>query len=151
MKKENSQNSQETVNLQGGKKNFTIEELLIVIKGSKGIVSVVANKLDCAWSTAKIYIDQHEEAKQALSDENETILDFAESKLYKRIDGEDMTAIKFLLATKGKKRGYTERTELTGADGDVVKIENINTLEKCLDKMSEEDRAKYFELMDKIL
>lgn len=148
MKKEKKNNeSQETVNHDGGKKNFTVNELLIAINGSKGIVSVVANKLGCAWSTAKIYIDQHEETKQALSDENETILDFAESKLYKRIDSEDMTAIKFLLATKGKRRGYTERTELTGADGDPIRYESQDKLDKALSKMTD----KQIKAIEKLL
>jgi len=41
----------------------------------------------------------------------------AETGLYKAIrEGKDW-AIKYILSTKGKSRGYVERQEVTGADG----------------------------------
>ena len=44
-------------------------------------------------------------------------LDFAESQLHKQIQGGNTAATIFYLKTKGKKRGYVERQEITGAEG----------------------------------
>tara|TARA_B100000902_G_C27308081_1_gene916742 strand:- start:2708 stop:3064 length:357 start_codon:yes stop_codon:yes gene_type:complete len=44
-------------------------------------------------------------------------LDFAESQLHKQIKDGNTSATIFYLKTKGKKRGYVERQEITGAEG----------------------------------
>lgn len=56
----------------------------------------------------------------------EVFVDFAENALIRRIDAGDTTAIIFALKTKGKKRGYVERTELTGKEG--AAIEQVFTI-----------------------
>jgi hypothetical protein len=50
----------------------------------------------------------------------EVFIDFAENALNKRIQDGDTTAIIFALKTKGKKRGYVEKTETD------LKVEVIN-------------------------
>lgn len=45
-------------------------------------------------------------------DFEETFLDFAENKLAINIQNGDVASIIFFLKTKGKKRGYVERTEI---------------------------------------
>lgn len=55
--------------------------------------------------------------KEAVKELEELVIDFVEAHLHKRIKEGDTIATIFFLKTKGKKRGYVERTELTGADG----------------------------------
>ena len=100
----------------------TKASVLVAIKGSGGIVSIVAQRLGVQWNTAKKYIDKWEETKQAYTDEMEAILDLAEGKVYESIKEGNTQDAKWLLATKGKRRGFTERHELTGADGEDLKI-----------------------------
>ena len=45
------------------------------------------------------------------------------SQLHKQIKDGSTAATIFLLKTKGKKRGYVERQEITGADGYPTEIE----------------------------
>lgn len=87
------------------------------IQGSGGIISTIAKRLDVSWYTAKRYIDKWEECQRAYEDEQETILDMAEGTLLSSIKAGDVQSSKWLLSTKGKRRGFTERVETTGADG----------------------------------
>lgn len=57
--------------------------------------------------------------------------DRVESALMKRILAGDTTAIIFYCKTKLKSRGYTERTELTGADGEPLVKARVLTKEEA--------------------
>ena len=63
---------------------------------------------------------------QALADENESILDFTEGKAIERIKEGDGTMIRFMLATKGKKRGFTYDEKL---EADEAAEDNELTIE----------------------
>ena len=93
-------------------KKYTPDEVLAAIKGSHAIMTVIAARLGCVWHTAESYCRKWEVTKQALEDEKEEILDTAESVLYNAIQANDTQAAKWILATKGKNRGYSERQEI---------------------------------------
>jgi hypothetical protein len=57
----------------------------------------------------------------------EIMLDWGEHKLMERISKGDTLATMFLLKTKGKRRGYIEKTEVAH-EGDVVKQITVNVL-----------------------
>lgn len=92
-------------------KNFTKKQVKDAILDSHGIVSVIAKKLGCAWHTAESYIKKHN-LNQTLENENNKMIDFTESQLYKKIKMGDTTCIIFLLKTRAKNRGYIERQEV---------------------------------------
>lgn len=97
---------------------FTKERVLDAIKSSFGIMSRIAKNLDgCEWHTAEKYVNRWAETRQAFADEDERALDLSESKMIEQIAAGDGPMIRFHLATKGKRRGYTERTELSGPEG----------------------------------
>lgn len=54
---------------------------------------------------------------RAMEEIAEAELDFAEASLKKQIREGNTTATVFFLKTRGKARGYVERTEVTGRDG----------------------------------
>ena len=90
----------------GRKRILKKKELLEAIQGTYGIISTIAKRLHCNWHTVNNTIKLYPECMQALADENETVLDFTESKAIERIKDGDGAMIRFLLATKGRKRGY---------------------------------------------
>ena len=57
-----------------------------------------------------------------LTEAREDTLDFVESKLMKAIDDGNVTAMIFFLKTRGKSRGYSERSEF-GRAGDVEPVQ----------------------------
>jgi len=52
-----------------------------------------------------------------VAQERESLVDRAESKLMEAVDKGELKAVLFVLETMGKERGWTKRTEVTGADG----------------------------------
>jgi hypothetical protein len=101
-------------------KDFSKKKILAAIKDSGGITSNIADKLHCEWHTANKYVNRYAETKLAFNNECESLLDNAENVLYNLVAGGDFSAVKFLLSTKGKKRGYVEKSELETSQNIVV-------------------------------
>lgn len=59
-----------------------------------------------------------EELNEKMSDAEERLIDFSESKLMEQINAGNLTAIIFHLKTKGRSRGYVEQTDVNA---------NVNT------------------------
>jgi len=102
--------------------NFQKSEIKKAIQGSGGYISEIARRLKCDWHTADKYIKEFELTEDLLI-EDERATDRAEIKLMEAIEEGEIAAIIFRLKTKGKKRGYVERQEVTGAGGDKVIIQ----------------------------
>lgn len=81
------------------------------IRDSGAIMSTIAKRLGVEWHTAKRWCNSWEATKQALDDEEQKMLDLAESKLFSSIHSGNTQDAKWLLSTKGKHRGYSERHE----------------------------------------
>jgi len=94
--------------------------------GCMGIISTVASRLGCSWHTAKKYCTRETTpfitVALAFEVEAEKALDFTETQMFKQIQSGDGTMIRYLLSTKGKHRGYTERHEVagTGDKGQII-------------------------------
>lgn len=90
----------------------TKKRVLEALELSLGVVTDACKIAECPRSTFYNWCKEDEEFKAAVAEIQEVSLDFAESQLFKRIKGEDTTAIIFYLKTKGKKRGFIEKQEL---------------------------------------
>ena len=102
------------------KERYTVEQVCEAIRSQKGLLSMAANRLGCSYMTVWNYSQKYPEVKQAIEESKESMLDLAEGKLFQEINAGNMTAIIFFLKTKGKARGYSERQEITGAEGGPV-------------------------------
>ena len=110
----------------GRKKIVKEKELLAAIVESRGFYSVIAERLGVAWATVKSAIDESSAAQIAIKAEEEKTLDFVEGKAIARIKADDGAMIRFYLATKGKKRGYTYDEKLEADES--AEDSNINVV-----------------------
>ena len=93
------------------------ESMLKALEKSLGIVTVACKNSDVPRSTFYKWLNEDEDFAIAVKEIENIALDFAESQLHKQISENSTPATIFYLKTKGKKRGYIERQEITGADG----------------------------------
>ena len=110
----------------GRKKIVKEKELLAAIVDSRGFYSVIAERLGVAWATVKSAIEESSAAKLAIQAEEEKTLDFVEGKAIARIKADDGAMIRFYLATKGKKRGFTYEEKLEADEN--IENNNINVI-----------------------
>ena len=93
---------------------YTAEDIIQVVKGSKGVISAIATRLGVTRKTVYNYIDRYATVKQAIADERESMKDYAEGKLYQHIKEDNLTALIFYLKTQASDRGYVERLRIEG-------------------------------------
>jgi hypothetical protein len=120
------------------------ELMLKCLKQTMGIVSHACEKADTARASHYEWYNSDPEYAAQVDAINESCIDFAESKLMELIngakhevatakgevlqvqDGPNPTACIFYLKTKGKKRGYVEKSELdVGGNGINITIDSL--------------------------
>jgi hypothetical protein len=95
-----------------------------LIQEMNGNLTAVARRLGCSRKRLYRFIEQHPTLQDELTNARESMLDNAESVLYRKVlSGEDTTALIFFLKTQGYKRGYVEKHEHTGPDGSELKVQ----------------------------
>ena len=110
----------------GRKKSIKEKDLLAAIEDSNGFVTTIAARLHCSWHAADNAIKASALALQAIKDEEEKTLDFVEGKAIKKINEGDGAMIRFYLATKGKKRGFTYDEKMEADE--TAEDNNINVI-----------------------
>lgn len=120
-----------------GRDQLTARQLIDAMKGSGGIITTIANRVQCDWHTAKKYIEKYPTVKAAYEDECNKGLDLAESVVIQNIriaarqaqDAvEPVNAVdaKWYLNMKGSSRGYapTTRAEIAGPGGGPIETKS---------------------------
>lgn len=102
----------------------TDAQLKQAITDADGVLSEVARALGVDRKTVYNRIERSEDLQAAVDQARETLTDVAEYELGKAIRAGNMTAIIFHLkgSPTGRKRGYSERVEMTGADGGPIVV-----------------------------
>lgn len=106
------------------KESFTVKQVELALRQSGAIYTHAAQLLikatgkSCSPNTVKNMIKRYKHLAKVEKEINQATLDLAESKLITKINEGHLTAVIFYLKTKGKARGYIERAEITGRDGE---------------------------------
>jgi hypothetical protein len=102
--------------------HLTRKEVAQALIDSHGLVSVAAKVLgahrDSVYRALKRWPELHEVKAAATEDVN----DVAEHRLFQAIERGDPWAVQFYLKTKGKARGYVERSELDLRGVDLTQV-----------------------------
>ncbi len=102
------------------------KELITVIYKKQGILSQVAREMGVTLPTIYNYRDKYKSVAAAIISARDTfdveLVDEGEIKLREAVRNGEAWAVKYVLSTKGKRRGYVERQEITGADNEPLKI-----------------------------
>jgi hypothetical protein len=101
---------------------FKPQQVIDAIRRHHGMLTLAATALRCNRETVRNYAKRYPEVAEALRDERERVLDLAEMALFDAILRGEPWAICFYLKTQGKSRGYTERREITGQNGEATRI-----------------------------
>lgn len=86
--------------------------MLEALEKSLGVVTTAAKAIGIDRTTHYKWIENDVLYKEAVESISDLALDFAESQLHKQIQNGEVTSTIFYLKTKGKKRGYIERSEI---------------------------------------
>ena len=107
------------------------EAMLLALENSLGVVTVACKQSGTPRSTYYKWLKEDEQFAKDVKEIENIALDFAESQLHTQMKDGNTSATIFYLKTKGKRRGYIERSELDLTSGDEpIKINvNINGTE----------------------
>ena len=89
----------------------TKKALLDALEESLGVVTQACRAVGINRTSFYNYYNQDPKFRQAVDDIDNIALDFVETELHKQIRAGEVSSTIFYLKTKGKKRGYVERTE----------------------------------------
>lgn len=99
--------------------------MLLALQASLGIVTRAIDAMNkkgigIERKTHYNWMESDPEYAQAVREIDDVALDFGEASLVDQIRDRNTAATIFYLKTKGKSRGYIERQEITGKDGEAL-------------------------------
>ena len=102
--------------------------MIEALEKSLGVVTTAVKNVGIHRSTFYVWYNDDEDFKKEVDSIGDIAIDFAESQLHKQIQDGNSTSTIFYLKCKGKRRGYVERTEIVGVEGEptAFKIEIID-------------------------
>ena len=107
---------------EGGR--FTKEQVELALHESRGVKASAAARLGCSRQTVDNYLEKWPELAETMDAARAGLIDQAVSALVNDITNREsdghQRAYMFALRTLGKDEGFSERTEVTGADGEAL-------------------------------
>jgi hypothetical protein len=86
---------------------FTREDVQQALVASKGLVAATARRLGCAKQTVYNYLARFPDLQVLACEARQELLDIAEYRLFEAVERGEFKAVRLVLMTLGKDRGYT--------------------------------------------
>lgn len=99
--------------------------LLKSLQKNQGLVSTSCVEVGVSQEFYYWHYHKDEKFKAEVDLINEKVIDFAESKLYEKIQEGSEKSIHFLLRYRGRKRGYTDSIDITSDGKNITEIRLI--------------------------
>lgn len=100
---------------------LTQDQVIEALTRTKGMVFLAAKQLGCTYTTVYNYIRRYPAVAAAKELSEGQILDTAEIKLFEAVLNGEAWALSFVLKTKAKLRGYTERHDSSDGLTEIIK------------------------------
>jgi len=126
----------------------TKKRLLEELKLTRGIITTACSRVGISHTTYYKWVAEDEEFRDACKEVEIYQIGLIEEKLLNTIENDriprtQLDAVMFYLRTKGKNHGYSERQEITGADGkDLIQKTDLR-------KLTDEELVIYHSLHEK--
>jgi hypothetical protein len=128
-------------------RHHSTEEIVKAVTKARGLITVAARFLGCTPQAIRSRAKNEDEIRQAITNARDGFVDRAEEKLMAAVNKGQPWSISLVLKTLGKERGYVERGEITGANGEPLtrpdfsklSIEELKQLRELTVKMSSEE------------
>jgi len=101
------------------------ENMLDALKKTLGIVSSACIKAGISRGTHYNWLKEDYIYKSRVDEIAEMAIDFVETKMFEQVNNGDSGLIKYYLSTKGKNRGYVERTEQRQVDEEGKTVKQV--------------------------
>jgi hypothetical protein len=101
---------------------FTTTQMADALRKARGIKAAAARSLGCTRETVVRYCKRYPSVAAVCDEQREVLVDIAEGKLTQEVDQGTEWAVKMVLTTLGKDRGYVTRHENTGKDGGAIEL-----------------------------
>lgn len=88
------------------------QKMLKALEEAHGVVTTACSKAGISRAQYYRWWNQDEKFREQCDDIQESAIDFVESQLFKQIKDGNITGQIFYLKTKGKHRGYIEKTQV---------------------------------------
>jgi len=99
---------------------YKTEDIIAALEKYRGGVFLAAEELGCSYKTIERRAETVNKVRETIDRHRERRSDLAELRLETGIVNGEAWAVLFQLRTQGKRRGYVERQEVTGADGGAI-------------------------------
>jgi hypothetical protein len=104
------------------KEKYTAAQMIAALKETRGMVYLAADRIGCHPETVLNYAERYKSVRDEINTQREKIVDVAELKLVQAVMDGNEGMIKYLLSTRGKKRGYTTGHEVSGPEGGPLQV-----------------------------
>src|SRR5687768_12405268 len=101
---------------------LTEESVEDALRELDGNMAAVGRKLGISRQGVWDFVQHHEALQKVVAEVKETFIDDIEGALYRGAKNGNTTAQIFILKTQGRGRGYVERFEQSGPDGQPIEV-----------------------------
>ena len=122
------------------------EEFLYAFERSLALVASACRKIGISRPTFYNWYNDDPDFKEKVDEIRELSKDSVEQRIYNKIKNGDTAMIIFYAKTKMKDRGYVERHEVTGKDGEPLNERKID-----VSKLTEDQRKTVLEIGEDVL